>query len=792
MPVSQIGHSILALLSEQPPRALHVNEIATRLGTTDRHGLALALDQLIFDGLVRLRPGQRYRLADGAVPKTEREVEGILHVNPKGFGFLRVGGEVDDVFIPAEAMGPAMHGDRVAARIAFQTRRGQEGAILDVLHRGRRRVVGVLRGRKGAFRIEPDDLRIRGPIELVDLSEPVEGDPAPPVPLPAPVGKPEPGSAAVAEIIRYPRFADELPRGRLLAVLGDPGDPDVEVSKILLEHEIDEEQPAAAVTEARAYGSEPDATELARREDLRHLKLVTIDPHNARDHDDAVWVERDADGWYRAWIAIADVSWYVQPHTALDQSALARGNSVYLPDRSVPMLPRELSSGLCSLLARQDRLCLCVEVTLDPTGTPKETRIFEATMRSHAFLTYDAVARALGFSSEPERDPEAEAMRGDLQVMWDLATELRKRRMRRGALDLDLPESDIVIDDTTRAPIEISQRDTDPGVRKAYKLIEELMLLGNESVARFMIERDLPAIFRVHGAPDPEKLERFAAMCSELDIAFDTAAAEDPKELSRFLRKIESHPKKSILHTLLLRAMKQAAYETNNIGHFGLASDAYLHFTSPIRRYADLVVHRMLRRALRGEAILRSSRLESDMNTAALTASERERLTMEAERSISDLYRALYMRSRIGETFVGTIVAITATGLYVQIPDPFVTVLVLFDELGPGGFEPDDNSLRVRGVRSGEGISLGDELVITISDVSILRRSVYGRRIPGEGATTGDEAGPRRGRKVRERKTAAPRADRPADRGRASKAKPAKGGHPARTGGRPGKRAKRR
>ena len=238
--------------------------------------------------------------------------------------------------------------------------------------------------------------------------------------------------------------------------------------------------------------------------------------------------------------------------------------------------------------------------------------------------------------------------------------------------------------------------------------------------------------------------------------------------------------------------MKQAAYETNNIGHFGLASDAYLHFTSPIRRYADLVVHRMLRRALRGEAILRSSRLESDMNTAALTASERERLTMEAERSISDLYRALYMRSRIGETFVGTIVAITATGLYVQIPDPFVTVLVLFDELGPGGFEPDDNSLRVRGVRSGEVISLGDELVITISDVSILRRSVYGRRIPGEGATTGDEAGPRRGRKVRERKTAAPRADRPADRGRASKAKPAKGGHPARTGGRPGKRAKRR
>lgn len=721
--MNRLAHAVLELLgSEDPPRALHVNEIATRLGVGDRRALATALEDLIADGVVRLRSGQRYAIVERAAPRVPKEAEGVVHANPRGFAFLRVAGGTEDVFLPADALGGAMHGDRVLARLSVTSRRGVEGSVVEVLARGRKRVVGVVRGRPGRYHLEPDDLRVRGPIELVE-DDTAEGAARPPL---------EAGAAAVAEFVRYPRFAGELPRGRIIALLGEPGEPDVEVTKILLEHEIDEEQPEAAVAEARAFGDAPDPKEIASRVDLRHLKLVTIDPKTARDHDDAVWVERDGEGGHRAFIAIADVSHYVTPGSALDASALARGNSVYLPDRSIPMLPRELSSGLCSLLPHVERLCLCVEVTCDPTGEPRKTRIYEAAMRSHAYLTYDSVARALGWSGEAERDPEADAMRDDLAVMWELSSQLRTRRMRRGALDLDLPESDILLDDVTRAPTEVSQRAVDLGVRKAYRLIEELMLLANECVARFLGERGVPTIYRVHGAPDQEKLDRFASLTHELGIAFDPEAAEDPRTLSRFLRKLDAHPRKATLHSLLLRAMQQAKYDTVNVGHFGLASDAYLHFTSPIRRYSDLVVHRVLRRVLRGEQVTASEHLVRDLELAALTASERERLTMGAERSIHDLYRALYMRSRLGETFTGVVGALTGSGLYVELREPFVTVLVLFDDLGPGGFELDESGLRVVAKRSGEVVALGDELTLTVSDASITRRTVYGRRVVGE------------------------------------------------------------
>ncbi|MBM4376485.1 MAG: VacB/RNase II family 3'-5' exoribonuclease [Deltaproteobacteria bacterium] len=753
--MNRLAHAVLELLaSEEPPRALHVHEIAGRLGVGDRRALAVALDELVAEGVVRLRSGQRYAVVDRAETRVPREVEGVVHANPKGFAFLRVAGGLEDVFLPADALGGAMHGDRVLARLSVETRRGVEGSVVEVLARGRRRVVGVVRGRPGSFRLEPDDQRVRGPITLADI----DPDPSPSAP---PLAA---GAAAVVELVRYPRFAEELPHGRVVAALGEPGDPDVEVTKILLEHEIDEEQPEAAAAEARSFGDTPDPAELARRVELRHLSLVTIDPKTARDHDDAVWVERDGEGGYRAFIAIADVSHYVTPGSALDASALARGNSVYLPDRSIPMLPHELSSGLCSLLPRQDRLCMCVEVTCDPTGEPRATRIYEAAMRSRAFLTYDSVARALGWSGEAERDPEADAMREDLAVFWELSSQLRKRRMRRGALDLDLPESDIVLDDATRAPTEVTQRAVDPGVRKAYRLIEELMLLANECVARYLGERHVPTIYRVHGPPDPAKLDRFGALAHEQDIAFDPETAEDPRELSRFLRRIEAHPRKATLHMLLLRAMQQAKYDTVNVGHFGLASEAYLHFTSPIRRYSDLVVHRVLRRVLRGEEVTATERLLRDLELAALGASERERLTMESERSIHDLYRALFMRERLGETFTGTVTALTGSGLYVQLPEPFVTVLVLHEDLGPGGYELDESGLRVVAPRSGETIALGDELTLTIVDASITRRTVYGRRVVEEGRGRAKRDG-----KSRERRSpGAARADRRGGRAQGS------------------------
>jgi ribonuclease R len=716
-------------------RALHTNEIAERLGVEPRRLPALQrlLENMSFDASIVALPGQRFRLTREQVERRGTEMEGVLTVNPRGFGFVALGGSAEDVYVSPESMSGALHGDRVAVRITTRSRRGVEGEVTRVIKRRTTRVAGVIRRRGKSAWLEPDDSRIRGPIVL----RKPDGDAAPPEAVD--------GAAAVATITRFPDLLDENPEGVLQAVLGTPGDPNVEVAKILVREGVEEEHPAQAIAEAEAFGREVQAEALEGRADLTHLPLPTIDPEDARDHDDAVWVVREEDGSYRAWIAIADVSHYVRPGTALDEAALARGNSIYLPDRALPMLPRALSSNLCSLLPGVVRLCLCVEVALDAAANVRDARVIEGYMRSIAKLTYQGVARALGFTAEPERSPEAEALRNELQVAWDLARLLRAKRMRRGALDLDLPEAKITLDPETGAPIDVQKRSHDPGVMKAYQLIEELMLLANETCAQFVVDQKVPTVFRYHAPPDQAKLERFATMCEELGLAFDPEDAADPKRLSVFLKKLASHPQKQVLHMLLLRAMKQAVYDVANVGHFGLASSAYLHFTSPIRRYPDITAHRAIRAVLRGERIDRSEEALERLREAALTSSERERKAMEIEREVVDLHRALLMRSRLGATFEGTVTSLVGTGVFVNIEDPFVDVLVRMESLGPDRYEIDEEGLRVIGVRSGDRIAIGDPMLVRIEDVAILRRTVYARRLAGERAP--GEPGPRPRRK---------------------------------------------
>jgi ribonuclease R len=455
---------------------------------------------------------------------------------------------------------------------------------------------------------------------------------------------------------------------------------------------------------------------------------------------------------------------------------MARGNSIYLPDRSIPMLPRELSSNLCSLLPGVLRLCMCVEVDLEPNATVRAVRIVEGYMRSTAKLTYPGVARALGFSSEAKQSAEADALRDDLAVMWELSQKLRSRRMRRGALDFDLPEAELTLDPQTGAPVDVQKRSRDPGVVKAYHLIEELMLLANECCAEFMIQHHVPGVFRNHAAPDEAKLVKFATMCDELGVSFDPEDATDPKKLSVFLKKLAVHPRKQVLHMLLLRAMKQAVYDVANVGHFGLASQAYLHFTSPIRRYPDLVVHRAMRAALRGERIDKSERALEALRAAAVTASECERKAMEVEREVMDLYRALFMRSKIGSILEGTVTGFVGTGVFVAVDSPFVDVLVRMDELGPDQYTLDDDGLRVVGMRSGDRISLGDPMLVEIEDVAILRRTVYGRRVidPEERRFAKARS---KGRRDAERASASSASSAPSDRKKrsAAGAKRAKG-----------------
>ena len=649
------------------------------------------------------------------------EREGVLSVNPRGFGFVTSAGFEDDLYISEDRLAGAMHGDLVTARLLARSSRGSEGEVLRVVQRTNAKVPGVLRRRGKAMWLEPDDSRLRGPIVLHASSSgaflPRDG---------------EDGKAAVARITRFPEMPRETPEGELEVVLGNPGDPNVEVAKILVREEIEEAHPEGAVREAEAFGKEVARDACAGREDLTHLPLPTIDPEDARDHDDAVWAVRDPDGSYRVWIAIADVSHYVRPGTALDQAALMRGCSIYLPDRAVPMLPRALSSYLCSLLPNTIRLCLCVDAKLDPTGQVQSFRLVEGFMRSAAKLTYGGVARALGFTDLPPRSAEAERMAPDLRVLYDLAMLLRGHRMRRGALDFELPEVKISLDPDTGAPVSVEKRSVDPGVKKAYQLIEELMLLANELVARHLAEKGIPAIYRVHGPPDEAKLDRFANMATALGVAFDLEDAKDPKRLTALLKRVAQHPSRDVFNSLLLRAMKQATYDTANIGHFGLASTTYLHFTSPIRRYPDLVVHRAVRELLNQRPADRSANALESLKLSATMASERERHAMDVEREVVDLYRALFMRAHIGETYTGKVTALVGSGVFVQIDSPFVDVLVRAESLGADRYELDDEGMRMVGLRSGDAIALGDKMEVVIEDVAILRRSVYGRRVGAE------------------------------------------------------------
>jgi len=743
--MSSIGRANIADVLAEHARPLHIHEIGSRLGLTEGayEALRRVLDDLCWDGSVIALPGQRFRLARTREERRGKEHEGSLNVNPRGFGFVSTLDLPDDVFIPSESMAGALHGDTVVIRVVTTSRKGIEGEIVRVVKRKASRVAGVVRKRGRSMWLEPDDSRLRGPIVLRAEHR----------------MRVEDGLAAVATITRFPELPDEHPEGALEAVLGVPGDPNVEVAKVLVREAIEESHPDEAVAEAEAFGGEVHGDALVGREDLTHLPLPTIDPEDARDHDDALWVVRNQDGSYRAWIAIADVSHYVQPSTALDQSAMARGNSIYLPDRAIPMLPRALSSNLCSLLPSVIRLCLCVEIDLDPTAAVTGARIIEGFMRSRAKLTYPGVAHALGLAKSAPPSPEAEEMREDLAVMWDLSRLLRARRMRRGALDFDLPEAKVVLDLETGAPLDVEKRAHDPGVKKAYQLVEELMLLANETVARELVNRKIPTIFRCHAPPNVERLERFVTMCETLDVEFDPEDAADPKRLSTFLKRISNHPQKQVLHSLLLRALKQAIYDITNVGHFGLASTAYLHFTSPIRRYPDLVVHRAVRAMLRKERVDESTAAEEKLRAAAMMASDCERRAMDVEREVVDLYRALYMRAFVGHVYEGTVTAVVGTGVFVAIDKPFVDVLVRLDALGPEPYEVDETGLCVVAPRSGEQIKLGDTMLVQIEDVAILRRSILGRRVIGEQEEGATEEAPRKLR----RKQASTKDKRPRD-----------------------------
>jgi ribonuclease R len=692
------------------------------------------LDDLKELGLAKEMPGNRYRIGPGrrfaapaplpsrragSMPDERRSsqprplaggsVTGWLSITPRGFGFVTADDGGPDVFVAARGQGVAMHGDRVET-VARKSPQGREGEIVRVLERGLLRVAGVLvEGERGALYLETNDARLPPRFRIV-------GTP--------PLGT-EPGMDVVAQITKHPERTFEVPEARVLSLLGARGSAEVEIAKILIREGVTEELPKDVVAEALGFPPEVPERDVASREDLRGVDLVTIDPEDARDHDDAVWAEQLGDGSFRVIVAIADVSHYVSEGTAIDREALARGCSIYLPGRAIPMLPPELSTNLASLVPNEDRLTLGIEVAVAKTGRVLSHRLIEGVMRSPARLTYGGVARALGLTAEESAGPrsaEAEARIELLRTLHALSRALRALRTKRGALEFELPEAKVVLGEGGE-PVDIVRSRSDPGVKRAYEIVEDLMLLANEVVAQDLTRRKLPAIFRIHGKPDPRKVETFAAVAEAFGHALEEGAAESPRKLQRFLAKIAGTPHAHSLGFLLLRSMQQATYDVAPLGHFALAAPDYLHFTSPIRRYPDLAVHRVVRQLARGERIDREG-LQAKLQKQAIQSSRMERRAMTIEREVMNLHRCILMKGRVGEEFEGTITGVTEHGLWVSIDRPFVEMRAPIERLGEDYYELDRLGIRLSGRRSGHSFALGDRIVVRLESVAIDRREL--------------------------------------------------------------------
>ncbi|HVR04389.1 MAG TPA: ribonuclease R [Polyangia bacterium] len=644
-----------------------------------------------------------------------RKLTGRIKIHPAGYGFVVPDDKSEDVHVSARNRGAAMDADTVEIE-AWPGVRGIEGRVARVVSRGRAKITGQL-ARAGKHTIlQPDDPRITGPVTLVGhLAAGLLGQ------------------SVVAEIKRYPDVADGPLEAEVLKVLGDPDDPRTEVEKVLACADVTEEFPAPVAHLAEVLPREVRTPERADRADLRHVEFTTIDPETARDFDDAVAIEKLPSGGTRLWVAVADVSHYVREGSPIDVEAQRRGVSIYLPNRAIPMLPEPLSAHMCSLVPEEDRLAMVVRMDLDRHAHMVERDFCAAVIHSRARLDYPGVAAALAGDTRGKRK-KYEPFLPALRHMDSLARQMKAQRQARGALDLDLPEPKVELDDDDpRLVRAISKSRRDPGERGAYSMIEQFMLAANEAVAGSFHERNEDAVWRIHDAPDRDRVEEFVTLASHYGINVDVDEARTPKGLARVLEKLKGHPAEKALSFQLLRSLKQATYDVINVGHFGLASADYLHFTSPIRRYPDLIVHRLLKIRLAGQGkpsggwkpptVTPPPRRE-ELQKMAAASSFAERQAMEVEREVTDLYRAFFLRDRIGDVFEGTISGVAGFGVFVVVDDPFVEGLVRIGALTDDYYEFDEPTCRLVGRRSGRVFALGDAVKVEVQSVSVVRRKV--------------------------------------------------------------------
>jgi len=628
-------------------------------------------------------------------------ISGRVIGHPDGFGFLKPDDGDEDLFLSPRQMRALLHGDRAVVRVKGVDRRGRkEAAFVKILERNTHTVVGRLHIDNGVNFVVPDNKRIAQDIMIAD----------------AQLGEALDGQIVTVEILVQPSKRKQ-PIGRIVEILGEHMAPGMEIDVAIRAHELPYQWPTAVSDEIKNLRSIVDPAESAHRTDLRATPLVTIDGEDARDFDDAVYCTRVQKGW-KLLVAIADVSHYVSTGTALDVEARNRGNSVYFPERVIPMLPEALSNGLCSLVPNEDRLCLVCELFISDDGRIYKTRFFEAVMRSHARLTYTEVAKILTQNNRSLKKKHHKLL-PNLEQLFALYKILRRVREDRGTMDFDTQESRIIFGEGRKIESIV------PVVRNdAHKLIEECMLVANTAAARFLQRKKMPLLLRVHDGPSDEKIKDLRVFLGEMGLSL--VGGDDPKrsDYMRLMQSIVGRKDAHLIQTVLLRSLSQAVYSGELKGHFGLALDLYCHFTSPIRRYPDLLIHRAIRHCINGKKSPNFDYTQSDLSQLGEQCSVTERRADDATRDAISWLKCEFMLDKLGEEFDGIITAVTSFGFFVELADIFVEGLVHISTLDRDYFHFDPIGHRLDGERSGMSYRLGDSVRIKVARVDLDEKKI--------------------------------------------------------------------
>ena len=678
---------------------MKIKEIAIMLNVPkeQRSQLQKILDELICEGKIEVSAKGKYKKSEG------KYVTGTFIAHPRGFGFVTVEGEEEDIFIPEAQVNGALHQDivQVAITRGSSADKRREGNVVKILKRGIEQLVCYYEESKNFGFAVPDNQRF-----MQDIFIPKEYS----------MGAVK-GHKVVVQITDYGKNGKK-PEGKVVEILGHINDPGTDILSIVKGYDLPMEFPAKVLKQAERVPDEVSTADMAGRMDLRAWQTVTIDGEDAKDLDDAITLTKE-NGKYTLGVHIADVTNYVQENSALDVEALKRGTSVYLVDRVIPMLPHKLSNGICSLNAGENRLALSCIMTIDEKGNVIDHTIAETVIQVDRRMSYTSVKKILEDHDEVACEEYKELL-PMFELMQELAGILRKKRMSRGSIDFDFPETKIILNEQGK-PVDIKPYDRNV----ATKIIEDFMLIANETVATDYFWQELPFVYRTHDNPDSEKIRKLATFINNFGYSIHVGQDEvHPKELQKLLMKIEGTPEEALISRLTLRSMKQAKYTTVGTGHFGLATQYYCHFTSPIRRYPDLQIHRIIKDNLRGRMDEKKiAHYEKILDEVAAHASKTERRAEEAERETDKLKKVEYMSERIGQQFEGVISGVTEWGFYVELPNT-IEGLVHVTSLVDDYYHYDERTYELIGETTNHRYKLGQKITITVAATDPLLRTI--------------------------------------------------------------------